>query len=225
MPPTTPRSETIATRALWYDGRGGLSIRDGAAAGPGEGEAVVRTLFSGVSRGTERLVLEGRVPESEWRRMRAPRQDGGFPGPVKYGYAAVGMVEEGPANLLGCFVFCLNPHETAFVAPAEALCALPDGLSPKRAVLAANMETALNAVWDSGADDHCVDQRPQPMEMIDPARPIDEVRGAGDGRDPPVERLAELRHHDRSRARHRKQHAAERVVLERPRRDAHGAHG
>ncbi|MET0314897.1 MAG: dehydrogenase, partial [Hansschlegelia sp.] len=97
-------------------------MRDGATATPRESEAAVRTLFTGVSRGTERLVLEGRVPESEWDRMRAPRQEGAFPGPVKYGYAAVGMVEDGPPALRGRAVFCLNPHETAFVAPVDALC-------------------------------------------------------------------------------------------------------
>ena len=116
----------------------------------GAGEVAVRTLWSGVSRGTERLVLEGRVPASEHGRMRAPRQVGLFPFPVKYGYAAVGRVTEGPADLLGRTVFCLNPHEEAFVAPVEAVVPVPDGVPPRRAALAAAMETALNAVWDGG---------------------------------------------------------------------------
>lgn len=111
----------------------------------------MRTFFSGVSRGTERLVLEGRVPETEWRRMRAPRQQGDFSGPVKYGYAAVGVVEDGPAALIGRHVFCLHPHETEFVADASELRLLPEYAPLRRMVLAANMETALNAVWDSGA--------------------------------------------------------------------------
>ncbi|MFC3690984.1 zinc-binding alcohol dehydrogenase [Chenggangzhangella methanolivorans] len=140
-----------APRALWYLGDGRVELRDGAALGAAGDGAVVRALFSGVSRGTERLVLDGRVPESERLRMRAPRQEGDFPGPVKYGYAAVGRVEDGPRDLVGRLVFCLHPHEEAFVAPPAVLHLLPHGLPPRRATLAANMETSLNALWDAGA--------------------------------------------------------------------------
>ncbi len=141
----------MMSRALWYDGLGGVEVRSEMPAGRSGDDALVRTLFSGVSRGTERLVSRGRIPESEWGRMRAPRQQGDFPGPVKYGYAAVGIVEDGPSELRGRAVFCLNPHESAFVAPISALHLLPEGMPPRRATLAANMETALNALWDSGA--------------------------------------------------------------------------
>lgn len=110
----------------------------------------MRALWSGVSRGTERLVLEGRIPAEERERMRCPRQEGDFPFPVKYGYAAVGRVEEGPAPLLGRVVFALAPHQDLAVLPAAAVVPLPAGLPPRRAVLAANLETALNAVWDAG---------------------------------------------------------------------------
>lgn len=145
--PTWP---PVETRALWYTGDGRAEIRRELMTAPRDA-VLVRTAYSGVSRGTERLVLHGRVPQSEWRRMRAPRQVGDFPGPVKYGYAAVGVVERGPQKLVGRAVFCLNPHEDVFAAEAEALLPLPDGLPPRRATLGANMETALNALWDSGA--------------------------------------------------------------------------
>ncbi|MBA4222676.1 MAG: dehydrogenase [Methylobacterium sp.] len=118
---------------------------------PGPSECLVRTLWSGISRGTERLVFEGRVPESEYERMRAPLQQGAFPYPVKYGYCAVGMVDAGPAELLGRTVFCLHPHQDRFVVPADRVTPLPKGLPARRAVLAANMETALNAHWDAGS--------------------------------------------------------------------------
>jgi NADPH:quinone reductase-like Zn-dependent oxidoreductase len=108
----------------------------------------VRTRFSALSRGTERLVFGGRVPESEHARMRAPFQSGDFPFPVRYGYAAVGTVEDGPAGLIGREVFALHPHQTIFRVPAEAVVVLPEGVPPGRAILAANMETALNALWD-----------------------------------------------------------------------------
>lgn len=131
--------------ALWCEGGGRAALRPGA-----EGVGVAcRALFSGISRGTERLVFEGRVPETEWARMRAPFQEGDFPHPVKYGYAMVAEVLEG--TLAGRAVFALHPHQRGFRLPEAALVPLPEGVPPARAVLAANMETALNVIWDSGA--------------------------------------------------------------------------
>jgi threonine dehydrogenase-like Zn-dependent dehydrogenase len=136
-------------QALWYVARGRAEIRREPVAQPGPGEVRVRALHGAVSRGTERLVLDGRVPESELERMRAPFMGGAFPFPVKYGYATVGRVEAGAEALAGRTVFALHPHQDLFVVPAEAVVPVPDGVPPRRAVLAANMETALNAVWDA----------------------------------------------------------------------------
>ncbi len=136
-------------QALWYVGPGHAEIREEKAVPPGPDEVRVRALFGAVSRGTEALVLGGRVPASEFNRMRAPIMDGSFPFPVKYGYATVGTVEAGPAGLLGRSVFALHPHQSLFNVPSSAVVELPDSVPPKRAVLAANMETALNAVWDA----------------------------------------------------------------------------
>jgi threonine dehydrogenase-like Zn-dependent dehydrogenase len=108
----------------------------------------VRAMFGALSRGTEALISAGRVPESEFERMRAPFMDGAFPFPVKYGYSTVGCVEAGPSDLLGRTVFALYPHQSLFNLQADAVTVLPQNLPPRRAVLAANMETALNAVWD-----------------------------------------------------------------------------
>jgi threonine dehydrogenase-like Zn-dependent dehydrogenase len=116
---------------------------------PGPDEVLVRTLNSGVSRGTETLVFRGGVPASQYAAMRAPFQDGDFPGPVKYGYLNVGVVEAGPAQLLGRTVFCLYPHQTAYVVPARAVVVVPDDVPPARAVLAGTVETAVNALWDA----------------------------------------------------------------------------
>ena len=109
----------------------------------------MRALFSGVSRGTEALVFQGRVPASEHDRMRAPFQAGAFPAPVKYGYASVGTVERGPHDLEGRHVFTLYPHQTRYVVPARSVSVLPENVPPPRAVLAANLETAINGVWDA----------------------------------------------------------------------------
>ncbi|MGD0719696.1 MAG: zinc-binding alcohol dehydrogenase [Roseiarcus sp.] len=138
-----------SAEALWYVGPGRAEIRRESAGEPGPGEVRVRALYSAVSRGTERLVLAGRVPETEHERMRAPFMSGAFPFPVKYGYAIVGRVERGPIELRDRIVFALHPHQDIFTLPAEAVVPIPDGLPPARAVLAANMETALNGVWDA----------------------------------------------------------------------------
>lgn len=136
-------------RAFWVAAPGRGEIRAEHLPAAGEGDAVVRTLYSGISRGTESLVFGGHVPPSEYLRMRAPFQEGQFPGPVKFGYSSVGMVEAGPAGLAGRTVFCLYPHQTRYVVPATALELVPPGVPPARAVLAANLETALNALWDA----------------------------------------------------------------------------
>ena len=135
-------------QALWYAGAGRAELRPESVAAPGPAEVRVRALFGAISRGTERLVFEGRVPPSQYQRMRAPRMAGEFPFPAKYGYATVGRVEAGPPELRDRIVFALHPHQSVFAVAADAVTSIPEGVPPARAVLAANMETALNGVWD-----------------------------------------------------------------------------
>jgi threonine dehydrogenase-like Zn-dependent dehydrogenase len=139
-----PRAE-----AFWVAEPGRGEIRSVELAVPGPGDVLVRTVRSAVSRGTETLVFGGRVPAAERITMRAPFQEGDFPGPVKYGYLNVGVVESGPPPLLGRTVFCLHPHQTAYVVPADAVCPVPAGVPAGRAVLAGMVETAVNALWDA----------------------------------------------------------------------------
>src|SRR5881227_441363 len=138
-----------AARAFWLRSPGEGEIREVSLPAPREDEVLVRSLYSGVSRGTETLVFRGGVPRSQYATMRAPFQEGEFPGPVKYGYLNVGAVEQGPAELLGRNVFCLYPHQTAYVVPAAAVSVVPEGVPPDRAVLAGTLETAVNALWDT----------------------------------------------------------------------------
>ena len=144
-------SDTPPPRALWIEAAGVAALRNAPEPDPGPREVVVETLFTGISRGTERLVFGGRVPAAEQDRMRCPLQEGAFSFPVKYGYAAVGCITAGPPARLGQHVFALAPHQSRFACPAAMARPLPNVLPPGRAVLAANMETALNVVWDSGA--------------------------------------------------------------------------
>jgi threonine dehydrogenase-like Zn-dependent dehydrogenase len=143
--------KTRIARALWYAKKGVAELRAAPLPRPQPGEALVRTLFSGISRGTERLVFNGAVGRSEWERMRGPNQEGAFSFPVKYGYCATGVVEEGPSELVGRTVFCLHPHQDFFNVAAASLLPVPDAVPARRATLTANMETALNALWDGGA--------------------------------------------------------------------------
>jgi threonine dehydrogenase-like Zn-dependent dehydrogenase len=147
-----PEEETDVTdmaRAFWVREPGAGCIRSESLPSPGPDEVLVRTIRSGISRGTETLVFRGGVPASQSDVMRAPFQVGEFPGPVKYGYLNVGVVEQGPAHLRGRTVFCLYPHQTAYVVPARAVTVVPADVPPTRAVLAGTVETAVNALWDA----------------------------------------------------------------------------
>ena len=142
-------SGPIASRAFWTVAPGRGEIRDETLAPPGPGELLLRSRHGAISRGTEALVFRGEVPESERERMRAPFQRGDFPFPVHYGYVNVSEVVAGDPALVGRTVFALLPHATHHVVPAGAVTALPEGVPPERAVLAANLETAVNACWDA----------------------------------------------------------------------------
>ncbi|HEY6877078.1 MAG TPA: zinc-binding alcohol dehydrogenase [Polyangiales bacterium] len=144
----------MMARALWYTGPGRSELRSEPLDAPRDDQVLVQAHYSAISRGTERLVFHGCVPPSEYARMRAPFQAGAFPFPVKYGYASVGRVLGSGED-----VFCLHPHQTHYIVPREAVLPIPAGVPAARAVLAANMETALNAIWDAelGAGDRvCV---------------------------------------------------------------------
>jgi NADPH:quinone reductase-like Zn-dependent oxidoreductase len=136
--------------AFWLRTPGVGEIRPVRLQEPGRDEVFVRALRSGISRGTESLVFRGGIPAHQYATMRAPFQEGDFPGPVKYGYLSVGVVEQGPIELRGRTVFCLYPHQTAYVVPAQAVVVVPDDVPPSRAVLAGTVETAVNALWDAG---------------------------------------------------------------------------
>jgi threonine dehydrogenase-like Zn-dependent dehydrogenase len=141
--------EDRAAQAFWLREPGCGEIRPVGLPEPGPGDVMVRTVRTGISRGTETLVYRGAVPPAQHTSMRAPFQEGDFPGPVKYGYLNVGVVEEGPVELCGRTVFCLYPHQTAYVVPSGAVAVLPEDVPTARAVLAGTVETAVNAVWDA----------------------------------------------------------------------------
>ena len=140
---------TYDARAFWLRSPGQGEIRPTTVPDPGPDEVLVRTRYSGISRGTETLVFRGGVPPGQYAAMRAPFQEGDFPAPVKYGYLNVGVVESGPAALLGRTVFCLYPHQTSYVVPVSAVVPVPDEVPATRAVLAGTVETAVNALWDA----------------------------------------------------------------------------
>jgi NADPH:quinone reductase-like Zn-dependent oxidoreductase len=142
------RDSDETSSALWLVAPGRAELRPAVASFPKPGDLRIRALVSGISRGTESLVFHGRVPTGEWQRMRCPFQEGDFPFPVKYGYALVGVVEDGPVERVGERVFCLHPHQSRVTLPARAALPVPAGVPVERAALAAQIETALNATWD-----------------------------------------------------------------------------
>lgn len=144
-----------SARALWVLGAFTAELRSERLPALAEGDVLVEAEYSGISRGTESLVFRGAVPEAVRDSMRCPHQVGDFPGPVKYGYCSVGRVSAGAAELVGKRVFCLHPHQDRYVVPARDVVPLPDSVPSARAVLAANMETAVNALWDADAGIGC----------------------------------------------------------------------
>ena len=138
---------TQTARAFWVRTPGVGEIREEPLPPRGDDDVEVRTIYSGVSRGTETLVFRGEVPSDQYARMRAPFQAGEFPAPVKYGYLSVGVIEAGPD--VGATVFALHPHQTRYVLPRSAVVEIPPEVDPKRAVLAGTVETAVNALWDT----------------------------------------------------------------------------
>jgi len=136
-------------RAFWILEAGRGEIREEVLPPPAHDQLLVSARRSGISRGTESLVFKGLVPSSQWQAMRCPFQIGEFPGPLKYGYASVGQIDAGPEALLGRRVFCLHPHQSSYIVPIGAVTFLPDDVPDTRAVLSANMETAVNGLWDA----------------------------------------------------------------------------
>ncbi|MFF2842038.1 zinc-binding alcohol dehydrogenase [Paenarthrobacter sp. NPDC057981] len=147
---TIPREHVHQATAYWVTKSGDGELRPEAIENPKEEEALVRTLYSGVSRGTERVVHEGRVPERVADLMQAPHQEGEFPGPVKYGYLSVGVVEQGPEEWLGKTIFSLHPHQDFYVVPTSQLTPIPTDVPARRAVLTGIVEVAINAIWEAG---------------------------------------------------------------------------
>lgn len=140
----------IHATAYWTTAKQHGELRPEEVPAPGPGEVLVRALYSGISRGTEMVVHAGAVPPRVAEQMRAPHQEGTFPGPVKFGYLSVGVVEEGPEEWKGARVFCLNPHQDLYVVPLESLTRIPDDVPSRRAVLTGTVETAVNALWEAG---------------------------------------------------------------------------
>nr|WP_246224098.1 zinc-binding alcohol dehydrogenase [Pseudarthrobacter psychrotolerans] len=146
----TKSGKDAQATAYWTTGPKHGELRNEALPAPGPGEALVRTLYSGISKGTEIVVHTGSVPPRVAEEMRAPHQQGTFPSPVKFGYLSVGIVEEGPEDWAGQKVFCLNPHQDRYVISTDALTRIPDGVPARRAVLTGTVETAVNALWEAG---------------------------------------------------------------------------
>ena len=83
--------DTKIARQFWISAPGHGEIVQAELPPRRNDDVLVRTVYSAISRGTESLVFRGEVPPSQYEAMRAPFQEGEFPGPVKYGYMSVGV--------------------------------------------------------------------------------------------------------------------------------------
>ena len=146
----TNAQNPVHATAYWTTEREHGELRSEELPAPGPGEALVRALYSGISKGTEMVVHHGAVPPRVAKEMRAPHQEGQFPGPVKFGYLSVGVVEDGPEDWKGQRVFCLNPHQDRYIVPVGDLTRIPESVPARRAVLTGTVETAVNALWEAG---------------------------------------------------------------------------
>lgn len=146
----TNAQNPVHATAYWTTEREHGELRSEELPAPGPGEALVRALYSGISKGTEMVVHHGAVPPRVANEMRAPHQEGQFPGPVKFGYLSVGVVEDGPEDWKGQRVFCLNPHQDRYIVPVADLTRIPESVPGRRAVLTGTVETAVNALWEAG---------------------------------------------------------------------------
>lgn len=136
--------------ALWHLSETHSEIRQIPSVLFLEGYCEIKALYSLISTGTERLVASGKVPEELHASMQVPYMEGSFSLPVKYGYSLVGEVVDGPENLKRKIVHLLHPHQDYCVVLAEDVFVIPREIPSQRAILASNLETALNALWDSG---------------------------------------------------------------------------
>ena len=112
---------------------------------------LVKTLYSGISKGTERLVASGNISKDQFDIMKSPFQEGSFSFPIKYGYINVGKIVEGPKKYLNKNTFCLYPHQSLFKIDINNVNILKGNGDIRKYLLTANMETAINIFWDTQA--------------------------------------------------------------------------
>ena len=137
------------TKSYWIDKKNKGYFKFGEISSINSNEIVVKTLFSGISYGTEKLVYSGKVPKSQRNLMKCPYQEGDFGNDIKYGYINVGKVVDGDKSYLGNNIFSLYPHQDFYKIPSNEALIIPNKIPLSRCLLIPNLETAINAVWDT----------------------------------------------------------------------------
>jgi len=138
--------------SVWFENVRSISVREELLPSPGPGEALVETLVTAISPGTEMVIYRGEAPETMPADIAIAALQGSFAYPLKYGYAAVGKVTHvGPgveSDWVGRHVFAFHPHESHFVEKVIHLHVLSPDVSPEEAVFLPSMETALTLALD-----------------------------------------------------------------------------
>jgi threonine dehydrogenase-like Zn-dependent dehydrogenase len=136
---------TAPAHALFHTAPRCVEIREVPEPRPAAGEVLVRTVCSGISGGTERLVYRGEVAADLALDDTIGALGGAFSYPFAYGYACVGEVTDS-----GRAVFAFHPHQDIFAARADDLIPLP-AIEPASATLFPLVETALQVTLDAGS--------------------------------------------------------------------------
>jgi threonine dehydrogenase-like Zn-dependent dehydrogenase len=139
----------MKTHALWHISPDASAILEHDLPAGNDHMLLVKSLYSLVSMGTERIVASALMPSAVWNQMAVPYMEGTFSLPCKYGYSLTGKVLKGPAEYKGKTVHLMHPHQDRLWVNATSVFIVPDDIPATRAVLASQVETAVTAIWDS----------------------------------------------------------------------------
>ena len=141
--------DNYTAQSFWVNKKRGSIKKELLNQSLGNDELLVKAYYSGISYGTEKIVHDSQVPANQYEFMRAPHQVGEFNKEVKYGYLSVGKVVVGPKSMMNKMVYTMFPHQSMYILKSSLATLIPSHIPYKRALLTANMETAINAMWDS----------------------------------------------------------------------------
>ncbi len=130
--------------ALWHIDAEFSELRENISFKDIGNGVLIKSAYSLISTGTEKLIACGEVDNSFLPFMSVPYMAGRFSLPIKYGYSLVGKRTD-----TGQFIHAMHPHQSHCKIAEKDMAVIPEQLSPLKAALISNMETVINAIWDA----------------------------------------------------------------------------